>query len=89
MTGISVVIPTRNCRVLLSETIATLVAQTCVDWELIVVDDGSTDDTRRFARALRLQLRACLAAPWLVTSPMTRRPLWWGIKKCILRVTTA
>ena len=44
---------------------------------------------RRFARALRLQLRACLAAPWLVTSPVTRRPLWWGIKKCILRVTTA
>ena len=44
---------------------------------------------RRFARALRLQLRACLAAPWLVTSPVTRRPLWWGIRKCILRVTTA
>jgi glycosyltransferase involved in cell wall biosynthesis len=43
----------------------------------------------RFARALRLQLRACLAAPWLVASPVTRRPLWWGIKKCILRVRTA
>jgi len=48
MTGVSVVIPTRNCRVLLSETIATLMAQTRPDWELIVVDDGSTDDTRRF-----------------------------------------
>jgi hypothetical protein len=44
---------------------------------------------RRFARALRLQLRACLAAPWLVTSPVTRRPVWWGIKKCVLRVRTA
>ena len=43
---------------------------------------------RRFGRALHLQLRACLSAPWLVTSPVTRRPLWWGIKKCILRVTT-
>jgi glycosyltransferase involved in cell wall biosynthesis len=41
----------------------------------------------RFARALRLQLRACLAGPWLVTSPLTRRPLWWGIKKCLLRVS--
>ena len=43
---------------------------------------------RRFLRALPLQVRACLAAPWLVTSPLTRRPLWWGIKKCLLRVTT-
>ena len=53
MTGISVVIPTRNCRVFLSEAIATLMAQTCADWELIVVDDGSTDDTRRFLEGQR------------------------------------
>ena len=43
---------------------------------------------RQFLRALPLQVRACLAAPWLVTSPLTRRPLWWGVKKCLLRVTT-
>ncbi|MEO5742090.1 MAG: hypothetical protein ABIS29_16000, partial [Vicinamibacterales bacterium] len=43
---------------------------------------------RRFSRALRLQLRACVGAPRLLTSPLTRRPLWWGIKKCLLRVST-
>ncbi|MEO5742185.1 MAG: glycosyltransferase family A protein, partial [Vicinamibacterales bacterium] len=53
MTGVSVVIPTQNRRALLSEAIATLMAQTYPDWELIVVDDGSTDDTRRFLEAQR------------------------------------
>ena len=42
---VSVVIATRNRRQLLSETIATVTEQTLGDWELIVVDDASTDDT--------------------------------------------
>jgi glycosyltransferase involved in cell wall biosynthesis len=44
---VSVVIATRNRRHLLSETIATVQDQTLGDWELIVVDDASTDDTMR------------------------------------------
>jgi glycosyltransferase involved in cell wall biosynthesis len=55
----------------------------------LVQQSAESRADRRFARALRLQLRACLAAPWLVTSPVTRRPLWWAIKKCILRVSAA
>ena len=52
MTTASVVIPTRNRRLFLSEAIATVMEQTFLDWELIVVDDGSTDDTRDFLRTL-------------------------------------
>jgi len=42
---ISIVIPTRNRRALLAETIASVLAQTFANWELIVVDDASEDDT--------------------------------------------
>jgi glycosyltransferase involved in cell wall biosynthesis len=42
---ISIVIPTYNCAGLLSEMVNAIVSQTYKDWELIVVDDGSTDNT--------------------------------------------
>ena len=42
---ISIVIPTRNRRSLLAETIDSILAQTLAKWELIVVDDASEDDT--------------------------------------------
>lgn len=43
---VSVVIPTYNCAAYLPETLASVRAQTLSDVEIIVVDDGSTDDTR-------------------------------------------
>lgn len=45
---ISVVTPTRNRLALLRETMASVAAQTCTDWEHIVVDDGSDDGTPEF-----------------------------------------
>ena len=42
---------------------------------------------RKFGSALRWQLQACWLAPRLLLSPLTGRPLWWGIKKCLLRVS--
>jgi glycosyltransferase involved in cell wall biosynthesis len=42
---ISVIIPTYNRKTFLSEAIRSVQAQTYRDWELIVVDDGSSDDT--------------------------------------------
>lgn len=45
----SVVLPTHNRAHLLPEAIQSVCAQTVGDWELIVIDDGSDDDTRALA----------------------------------------
>jgi glycosyltransferase involved in cell wall biosynthesis len=42
---ISVVVPTHNNADTLAETVRSILAQTAVDFELLVIDDGSTDDT--------------------------------------------
>lgn len=43
---ISVIMPTRDRAPLLPRAIASMLAQSYGNWELLVVDDGSTDDTR-------------------------------------------
>jgi glycosyltransferase involved in cell wall biosynthesis len=43
---ISVVIPAYNGEAIVGETIEGVLAQTFSDWELLVVDDGSTDGTK-------------------------------------------
>jgi glycosyltransferase involved in cell wall biosynthesis len=47
---ISVVIPTYNKAALLRETLDGVCAQSCKDWEVIVVDDGSTDNTAEMVK---------------------------------------
>ncbi|QNJ96705.1 glycosyltransferase family 2 protein [Constantimarinum furrinae] len=42
---VSIIIPTYNRADLLPDTLDSLVAQTYINWECILVDDGSTDDT--------------------------------------------
>jgi len=49
---VSIVLPTYNRRCFLNDGLQSISAQTWQNWELIVVDDGGTDDTESLAAAL-------------------------------------
>jgi glycosyltransferase involved in cell wall biosynthesis len=48
---LSILMPVRNAAATLDEAVRSIVAQTWADWELITVDDGSTDATPRLLEA--------------------------------------
>jgi glycosyltransferase involved in cell wall biosynthesis len=47
---VSVITPNSNCAAFIGQTIKSVQAQTFPDWEMIIVDDGSTDDSPAIAR---------------------------------------
>lgn len=49
--GISIILPTYNRADLLRETIGTVIHQSFPNWELIIVDDQSTDNSEEIARS--------------------------------------
>ena len=52
-TQVSIVVPTFNRIAWLPEAVQSVQAQTMSDWELLLVDDGSTDETESWVRSLR------------------------------------
>lgn len=51
---ISIVVPSYNKEIFISETILSVVAQTYQHWELIIVDDLSTDDTIKVIESYKI-----------------------------------
>src|SRR6185295_1044085 len=55
--AISVIVPTYNCAPYLPESLDSVLEQTARDFEVVVVDDGSTDDTAAVLRAYEGRVR--------------------------------
>lgn len=51
---VSIVMPTHNSGAFLEEAVASVRAQTITDWELLLVDDASTDGSADLARNLQV-----------------------------------
>lgn len=52
MPAVSIVVPTYNCAKYLPETLTAILRQDFDDFEIVVVDDGSTDDTEAVVRGV-------------------------------------
>ena len=57
MPKVSVVVPTYNSAQYISETINSIIAQTYHNIEIIIVDDGSTDNTKKIIEELPCDVR--------------------------------
>ena len=61
MPEVSIILPVYNEERHLQKTLSTLCTQTFRDFELLAVDDGSTDESRRI---LERAYHGTRAAPW-------------------------
>ncbi|MFM6207508.1 glycosyltransferase family 2 protein, partial [Planktothrix sp.] len=57
MPRVSVIIPTYNCDRFLPEAIDSVLMQTYQDYEIIVIDDGSTDQTCQVLESYKHKIR--------------------------------
>ena len=49
----TVPIPTYNCGKYILEAVESVLAQPYVDYELLIIDDGSTDDTEKIVKGIK------------------------------------
>lgn len=54
---VSIIMPAYNTAEFIAETIGTVRAQTYTNWELVIVDDGSTDNLKEVIGSLKLPVR--------------------------------
>ncbi len=54
---VSIILPTRNRAGTLTRAINSVLMQSYANWELIIIDDGSTDDTAQVMKAYRAERR--------------------------------
>jgi len=71
---ISIVIPTYNRVHYIGQAIASVVAQTYSHWEIIVVDDGSTDDTAALIQTLAQRHTGTTSIRYLTTDKPASGP---------------
>lgn len=50
MASVTVVIPSYNCAEYISNALHSIIAQTTPDWQVVIIDDGSCDDTAAVVR---------------------------------------
>ena len=101
--SISIIITTYNGARFLSATVESVLAQTVGDWELVIVDDGSTDTTLELAQCyverdprIRLvrvanRIRSRLSSNHCNSIPLPlRRMVWPALSTCrVSRVARA
>ena len=79
---ISVLMPTYNAMPFLPEAVDSIIAQTVTDWHLVIVDDGSTDETSEYLGALHKQLGSQLTTIWWPQNRGIVYALNEGLKVC-------
>lgn len=52
MPKISIITPAYNCEKYLPEAVKSALSQTFADWELLIIDDCSKDNTYRYMKKL-------------------------------------
>ncbi|WP_278963157.1 glycosyltransferase family 2 protein [Alistipes senegalensis] len=76
---ISIVIPTYNAAKFIGFAIESIIRQTYTDWELIVVDDCSTDDTATVVESYRKEDERIKLIRRKTNSGGARKPRYDGI----------
>ncbi len=76
---ISVIMGVYNCQAYLSKSIECILNQTYKDWELIMCDDGSTDQTYEIAK----QYQACYPSKIILLQNKTNKGLNYTLNRCL------